>query len=218
MKQWNNEPEQTQQEKYQDGWNNGTHWHYDHHEGEATDLLCGLWCSRSPSHSCWTLRSTWNNRFTVGSLLVIVVVLSMVPLLPWWCMSNDDDSIKGCVTSVATFNSQTDYYYIMSGAGKSLGYCWNSQHPQCPPACDYMWVVSGQGDNDCGKPCDLFPTDCSRIYVEAMCKDMGCTWSYRYIIYIYKLHTVIAGLFNMEIILIIADSFVISRSIAVACC
>ena len=57
-------------------------------------------------------------------------------------MSNDDDSVKGCVTSVGTFNSQTDFCYTC-GAGKSLGYCWNSQHPQCPPACHYV---------GCGRP------------------------------------------------------------------
>ena len=90
-------------------------------------------------------------------------------------MSNDDDSVKGCVTSVGTFDSQTDFCYTC-GAGKSLGYCWNSQHPQCPPACHYMWGVADQGDNDCGKPCDSFLTDCSKVYVEAMCKGMGCTW------------------------------------------
>ena len=39
-----------------------------------------------------------------------------------------------------------------------------------------MWGVADQGDNDCGKPCDSFLTDCSKVYVEAMCKGMGCTW------------------------------------------
>jgi len=71
-------------------------------------------------------------------------------------MSNDDDS-PTCVKSVGTFDSQKDYCYTCGSKKEgTLGYCWNSQTPQCPPACDNWQGVSGIGDNQCGGPCDGF--------------------------------------------------------------
>ena len=57
-----------------------------------------------------------------------------------------------CVTSVGTFNNQTDYCYTCGGGSE----CWNSQHPQCPPDCDNVQGVENIGDNNCGDPCDRF--------------------------------------------------------------
>ena len=70
-------------------------------------------------------------------------------------MSNEAEFT--CVKSVGTFDSQKDYCYTC-GSGKTLGYCWNSQNPQCPPACDNVQGVSGIGDNQCGDACDGFLT------------------------------------------------------------
>ena len=62
-----------------------------------------------------------------------------------------------CVKSVGTFDSQKDYCYTCGSREKgTLGYCWNSQTPQCPPACNNLQGVSGIGDNQCGGPCDKF--------------------------------------------------------------
>ena len=70
-------------------------------------------------------------------------------------MSNEAEFT--CVKSVGTFDSQKDYCYTCGSCEKgTLGYCWNSQTPQCPPACDNLQGVSGIGDNQCGGPCDKF--------------------------------------------------------------
>ena len=63
-----------------------------------------------------------------------------------------------CVKSAGTYDSQKDYCYTCGGGdtGETLGYCWNSQTPQCPPACDNVQGVSGIGNNQCGGPCDTF--------------------------------------------------------------
>jgi len=72
-------------------------------------------------------------------------------------MSNDDDST--CVKSAGTFDSQKDYCFTCGSKKEgTLGYCWNSQRPQCTPACDNMRDVSGIGDNQCGDACDGFLT------------------------------------------------------------
>ena len=79
--------------------------------------------------------------------------------------SDDDDAYSKCVKSEGTYDSQKDYCYTCGGVqhdddgstdfGK-IGYCWNSQHPQCLPACGNVQGVSGIGDNQCGEPCDGF--------------------------------------------------------------
>ena len=70
-------------------------------------------------------------------------------------MSNEAEFT--CVKSVGTFDSQKDYCYTCGSKKEgTLGYCWNSQTPQCPPACDNVQGASGIGDNQCGDPCDKF--------------------------------------------------------------
>ena len=72
-------------------------------------------------------------------------------------MSNDDDSLTACFKSEGTYDSQTDFCYTCGSKKEgTLGYCWNSQTPQCPPACDNVQGASGIGDNQCGDPCDKF--------------------------------------------------------------
>ena len=73
-----------------------------------------------------------------------------------------------CVKSVGTFHNQTDYCYTCGGGSE----CWNSQHPQCPPDCDNMQVLSGIGDNQCGNPCDAF-LDYEKVKDEDLCLAMG---------------------------------------------
>ena len=71
-----------------------------------------------------------------------------------------------CVKSEGTYDSQKDYCYTCGGVqvdnGVStdlkIGYCWNSQHLQCIPACGNVQGVSGIGDNQCGDACDGFLT------------------------------------------------------------
>ena len=72
---------------------------------------------------------------------------------------------------------------ICGGGGRdddgTLGYCWNSQTPQCPPACDNVQGVSGIGNNQCGGPCDGFLN-----YRNAMgywCHAMGYYWKPDYV-------------------------------------
>jgi len=72
-------------------------------------------------------------------------------------MSNDDDMLTTCVKSEGTYDSQTDFCYTCGSKKEgTLGYCWNSQTPQCPPACDNVQGASGIGDNQCGDACDKF--------------------------------------------------------------
>jgi len=81
-----------------------------------------------------------------------------------------------CAKSSGTFDSQTDFCYTC-GSGKTLGYCWNSQNPQCPPACDNVQGVSGIGDNQCGGACDEF-LNAYDAPNEELCKGMGCFWQW----------------------------------------
>ena len=70
---------------------------------------------------------------------------------------NDDDTLATCVKSEGTYDSQTDFCYTCGSKKEgTLGYCWNSQLMQCPPACDNVQGVSGIGDNQCGDACDKF--------------------------------------------------------------
>ena len=80
-----------------------------------------------------------------------------------------------CAKSSGTFDSQTDFCYTC-GSGKTLGYCWNSQNPQCPPACDNVQGVSGIGDNQCGGACDEF-LKYSDAPNAVLCEGMGGNWA-----------------------------------------
>ena len=89
-----------------------------------------------------------------------------------------------CVKSEGTYISDKDFCYSCGGGdeynggdGKTVGYCWNSQNPQCPPACGNVQGVSGRMDGNCGDACHTFLTDCSQVYDEAICKGVGCTWT-----------------------------------------
>jgi len=89
--------------------------------------------------------------------------------------SRDETSCDVCAKSSGTFDSQKDYCYTC-GSGKTLGYCWNSQNPQCPPACDNVQGVSGIGDNQCGEPCDEFLKFSDAPNYE-LCEGMGGNWA-----------------------------------------
>ena len=82
-----------------------------------------------------------------------------------------------CVKSVGTYDSQKDYCYTCGGTSDSgkLGYCWNSQTPQCVPDCGNMKGVSGVGNNQCGDPCDGF-LDYQNASNGWLCDDMGYFW------------------------------------------
>ena len=58
-----------------------------------------------------------------------------------------------CRTSVGTYEASKDYCFAC-GSGTSLGYCWNTR--DCPPKCDGVHGMGGQGDANCGKPCTKF--------------------------------------------------------------
>ena len=82
-----------------------------------------------------------------------------------------------CVKSAGTYDSQKDYCYTCGGTSDSgkLGYCWNSQTPQCVPDCGNMKGVSGVGNNQCGDPCDGF-LDYQNASNGWLCDDMGYFW------------------------------------------
>ena len=93
------------------------------------------------------------------SITLLLVCLSFYPGQPM----HGGTSLAGsgtthtCVKSVGTYDSQKDYCYTCGSREKgTLGYCWNSQTPQCPPSCDNVQGVSGIGDNQCGDACDKF--------------------------------------------------------------
>ena len=81
-----------------------------------------------------------------------------------------------CVRSSGTYQSQRDYCYTCGSRKKStLGYCWNSQSPQCPPDCDDVQGVGSIGNNQCGEPCDTFlPMD--KAPTKVLCVGMGYRW------------------------------------------
>jgi len=95
-------------------------------------------------------------------------------------MSNDAEleymGHPTCVKSEGTYDSQKDSCYTCGSREKgTLGYCWNSQTPQCPPACDNVQGVSGIGDNQCGGPCDGF-LSYKAVRTQALCEGMGYKW------------------------------------------
>ena len=83
-----------------------------------------------------------------------------------------------CHQSVGIYDSQKDYCYTC-GYSYNLGYCWNSQNWQCPPACNNMQEVYGKGDNQCGDPCTFF-LSCKDVKTKKLCEAMGYTWDSEY--------------------------------------
>ena len=86
-----------------------------------------------------------------------------------------EPTLPKCVKSEGTFDSQKDYCYSCGGTSDSgkLGYCWNSQTPQCSPKCDNLQAVSGIGV--CGGACDEFASHWD-VNNEELCNGMGYVW------------------------------------------
>ena len=87
---------------------------------------------------------------------------------------------EGCHQSVGIYDSQKDYCYTCGYSyDDSVGYCWNSQNWQCPPACNNVQEVYSQGDNQCGDPCKEF-LSCKDVKTKKLCEAMGYTWDSEY--------------------------------------
>ena len=81
-----------------------------------------------------------------------------------------------CVNSSGNYDSQKYYCYTCGGGSSdddnALGYCWNSQTPQCPLDCSHVRGVGNKGDGNYGDPCDRF-LSFEDVATRVICEAMG---------------------------------------------